>query len=110
MWCGLQEDYLQNCASIQHERVSSLKISLHACDMARTCCVVQFLQHSNIRKNARLRSLYRDVRRRCIVFDNLHYAATSPLPSERCCQEKDEAFMVSVNYVYFCSACVVHLS
>ncbi|BDA44024.1 DIS3-like exonuclease 1 [Coccomyxa sp. Obi] len=43
----------------------------------------KFWQTSNIRKNARMRSLYRDVRRKCTLFDNLHFAPTSPLPSER---------------------------
>lgn len=32
----------------------------------------------NIRRAARLRALYRDRRRRCVLFDNLHRAQTAP--------------------------------
>ena len=38
----------------------------------------QLSKDYNIRRAARLRALYRDRRRRCVLFDNLHRAQTAP--------------------------------
>ncbi|KAK9809126.1 hypothetical protein WJX72_009740 [[Myrmecia] bisecta] len=39
-------------------------------------------QHGNMRRSTRLRALYNDVRRLCVLFDNLHHRDTAPTKAE----------------------------
>jgi len=44
----------------------------------------QVAQRGNLRRSARVRALYHDVRRSCGLFDNAHLRATAPQPGEMC--------------------------
>jgi len=46
--------------------------------------IQQVAQHGDIWRGTRIRALYKDDRRRCAAFDNLHFLPTAPLPSELC--------------------------
>ena len=57
-----------------------LTAPLHAC-MAHCHAILQVDRQVNLRKLMRVRSLYRDIRRRCYLFDDLHCIYTAV---ERC--------------------------
>ena len=50
---------------------------------------LQVAQRGNLRRSARIRTLYHDVRRSCAQFDNLHLRSTAPLPMEMCARILD---------------------
>lgn len=47
-----------------------------------TSVVRQVGQGGGLRRTARVRALYRDVRRQCALLDNLHFAPTAPQPHD----------------------------
>lgn len=66
------------------ERCHAVSAHKHACRLAlRQMHTWQVLAKGNLRKGSKIRELYSDIRRQCVLFDDTHCVWTAGQPSER---------------------------
>ena len=68
---------------IAGQRLFCVVMNVTSCTLNRhTINTCQVIQKGNMRRSARVRALYHDVRRACTLFDNMHRRETAPRPGE----------------------------